>query len=157
MEENTSQHEVSTSIQRESHGHFAKGKSANPGGRAKMPPEIREMLEAKAQDAVNVYIKHLGDTDPRVSLKAAELILDRAYGKVQVASDGISIEVPENTGSAQDLKDLHARVVGAAASGAVSLPEARDMSAIIETHRKIIETTDLESRIARLESDSQRT
>ena len=53
-----------------------------------MTPEIRAMLTAKAPDAVEIIIKHMSDGDPRVSLKACELLLDRAYGKPTQAITG---------------------------------------------------------------------
>ena len=152
IQENTSQHEGSTSIQRESHGHFAKGKSANPGGRAKMPTEIREMLNAKAKDAVEIYIKHLGDTDPRVSLKAAELILDRAYGKTQPANEAVSFELPDDTGNADALVLFHASLLRATANGEVSVSDAMDLSGLFENHRRLIEVADLEQRLVKLEA-----
>lgn len=120
-----------------------------------MPAEIREMLTANAQEAVQVYIKFLSDGDPRVALKAAELVLDRAYGKVQPAAETVSFEVPENSGTAQGLLALHGAVINGVAAGEVPLSEARDLSAIIETHRKIVETIDLEARIAALEANQK--
>ena len=55
--------------------------SGNPGGRPKLPAEMREMFQAKAPEAFEVLCKHLHATDPRVSVSAATQILDRAYGR----------------------------------------------------------------------------
>ena len=132
-------------------GGFQKGQSGNPAGRAKMPAEVREMLTAKAQDAAQVYIKFLNDGDPRVALKAAELLLDRAYGKAQVATDGISFDVPDNAATSEGLLTLHAAILKGTAGGNVPLSEARALSSLLETHRRLIETTDLELRIRTLE------
>lgn len=138
-------------------GGFQKGQSGNPGGRAKMPPEIRNMLEAKAQDAVKVYIKHLDDTDPRVSLKAAELLLDRTYGKPQPTAETIRFALPEDSNTAAALVALHCSLLHATARGEIGVGDAREMSALFENHRRLIEVADLESRIAKLESNTQRT
>ena len=62
-------------------GRFAPGASGNPGGRPKLPGEMREMFQAKAPEAFEVLCKHLHATDPRVSVSAATQILDRAYGR----------------------------------------------------------------------------
>jgi hypothetical protein len=151
MSDVTSQHDASTRAQREPNGYFAKGQSGNPSGRAKMPVEIREMLTAKAKDAVNVFVKYLTDTDARVALKAAELLLDRAYGKPQLSAETISFDLPDDTDNAEALVALHASLLRATARGEVAVSDAREMSNLFETHRRLVELSDLETRIAQLE------
>ena len=60
---------------------FQKGVSGNPGGRPKLPAEMREMFQTKAQEAFEVLCRHLNAKDPRVAVAAATQILDRAYGR----------------------------------------------------------------------------
>lgn len=120
-----------------------------------MPQQIRELMTAKAEDAVNVYIKHLGDVDPRISLKAAELLLDRAYGKAAQSAEAINFELPDDTNNAVALVALHASLLRATASGEVAIGDAREMSALFENHRRLIEVADLEARITKLESDQK--
>ena len=62
-------------------GCFKKGESGNPGGRPKLPAEMREMFQAKASEAFEVLCRHLHANDPKVSVTAAKEILDRAYGR----------------------------------------------------------------------------
>jgi len=62
-------------------GRFAPGASGNPGGRPKLPAEIKEMFQAKAPEAFEVLCRHLDAKDPRVAVAAATQILDRAYGR----------------------------------------------------------------------------
>ena len=63
---------------RTTNGRFQKGESGNPGGRPKLPAEMREMFQAKAPEAFEVLCRHLNAKDPRIAVAAATQILDRA-------------------------------------------------------------------------------
>ena len=62
-------------------GGFQRGRSGNPGGRPKLPAEMREMFQVRAPEAFEVLTRHLQSSDPRIAITAASAILDRAYGK----------------------------------------------------------------------------
>src|SRR6478752_10385229 len=62
-------------------GCFRKGESGNPGGRPKLPAEIREMFQARSEEALEVLTRCLQSDDDRVAMMAAQAILDRGYGK----------------------------------------------------------------------------
>jgi Family of unknown function (DUF5681) len=136
---------------RNTDGTFPKGQSGNPSGRAKMPSAVREMLTAKAQEAVQIITKHLDDTDPRVALRAAEMLLDRAYGKPQTASETIELSDIGDTSTADGLLQLHSAMVAAVTVGKIHLSEAREFSALLESQRRLVETVDLEARLSKLE------
>ena len=75
---------------RQNNGKFAKGNCANPGGRPKLPEELKQLCRAKAEEAINVAAELLNDTQQpgTVRLKAAEILLDRGYGKAPQALTG---------------------------------------------------------------------
>ena len=116
-----------------------------------MPSEIRDMLAAKAKDAVNVITQHLGDADPRIALKAAELLLDRAYGKALPASRDISLFLSPSVAAA-NIVESHGRLVEATGNGEIGVDEARDMSAMFENHRRLVETGEILKRLDALEA-----
>ena len=61
------------------------------------------------------------------------------------------LELPDEFGDAENLMHVHATLLRSIASGETSLEEAREMSAILEAHRRLVETVNLEERISRLE------
>ena len=83
-----------TNIKRDSAGHFAPGVSANPGGKAKVPDEIKTALRAASPEAVALLVHVMNDPREKTAyrLEAAKTILDRAYGKPVQAQD-ISLDM----------------------------------------------------------------
>lgn len=63
---------------------FQKGQSGNPGGRATKTPELRE-VEELARQASPMALKRLvhwaKSRNPSASVKACQVILERAFGK----------------------------------------------------------------------------
>lgn len=75
--------------ERDSKGRFMKGHSKNGAGRKKLPPEFRELVETNAPKALEAVIEIMKDRNAsnRDRLTAANIIIERAYGKVPVAVD----------------------------------------------------------------------
>ena len=83
-------------------GSFKPGQSGNPGGRPKKTQEQKDALQAirdLAPNAAEVLKSMLEDMSvpPAQRLRAAELILDRAYGKAEA-----KVEVSTADGSVMD-------------------------------------------------------
>jgi hypothetical protein len=66
---------------------FKKGQSGNPNGRPKKLPELRELLanvlgdEKDGKTAAEAILMALRAKAAKGDVRAAELLLDRAYGK----------------------------------------------------------------------------
>ena len=62
-------------------GRFQRGESGNPGGRPKLPAEIKEIARANTEKAFARIAELIDSSDERVALAASEAILNRAYGR----------------------------------------------------------------------------
>jgi hypothetical protein len=63
----------------------------------------------------------------------------------------VSFDLPEEIATPAALAQIHATILKAVAASQLSVDEAKDISAIIETHRRTIESVELEERIVKLE------
>jgi hypothetical protein len=69
------------------HSQFKKGTTGNPNGRPKKLPELRELLanvlgdEKDGKTAAEAILMALRAKAAKGDVRAAELLLDRAYGK----------------------------------------------------------------------------
>lgn len=75
---------------------FQPGQSGNPGGRPKGEAKIREAARQHSDHALQVLVDALSDEDRRIQIKAAELLLDRGWGKAPQAIAG-----PDGDGPAE--------------------------------------------------------
>ena len=86
-------------------GRFAKGWKG--GGRKKIPDDVKEMLKAATPDAVRYLASLVNDVAAKDAdrVKAAEIILDRVYGKPQQSVDIDAKSIPQVVFvGAEDLK-----------------------------------------------------
>ena len=66
---------------------WAPGKSGNPGGRPKLPEEVKAGLRDLAATAIDVLREAMASDDHRVRVAAAAQVLDRGYGRAAQVID----------------------------------------------------------------------
>ena len=128
---------------------WVKGQSGNPAGK---PPGTRhkltllaeQLMEADAEGIVSKVVALAKDGD----LVAARLVLDRILPTRR--GRPVTLDLPP-VQTAADLPAALGAVVAAVAIGDLTPDEGQAIAAMLETHRKAIETADLERRIAALE------
>jgi hypothetical protein len=133
-------------------GRFAPGASGNPrgrprGSRNRTSALCADLLSADAGEIIAKVIR-LAKKGDGIALK---LCVDRLL-PVRAARDRAVELVLPAAESAADLVRAAAVVIDQAASGEISLSEAREFMALLEAQRKSIETADLAVRIEALEA-----
>jgi hypothetical protein len=71
---------------------FKKGQSGNPGGRVGVPAEVREMARQRSKEAIERLIHWMKSDDGRISVAAADALLDRGFGRPAQLID-LSVDV----------------------------------------------------------------
>ena len=75
--------------ERDERGRFVKGSTGGGGGRPKMPEDLKKAFRSHSEEACKILVGIMNDKDARNAdrIKAAEIILDRGYGKPTQAVD----------------------------------------------------------------------
>ena len=60
---------------------FQKGQSGNPGGRPKVPNDVKELARAYTVEAIERLAHWMKSEDPRASVPAANALIERAWGR----------------------------------------------------------------------------
>lgn len=76
---------------------FQPGQSGNPSGRPKIPEEVKAAFRAATPRAFEVLCEIMDDEGAKDSdrIKAAEVIMDRAWGKAVQAVDVDAKNIPQ--------------------------------------------------------------
>jgi hypothetical protein len=71
---------------------FKKGQSGNPGGRVGVPAEVLDLARQHSTEAIERLIHWMKSDDGRISVAAANALLDRGYGRPAQLID-LSVDV----------------------------------------------------------------
>lgn len=135
--------------------HSYKGRM--PGSRNKRTLALLELAEDGETPCAFALRIMRDDTQlPDLRMHAARLAAPFVHPKPQPEPRYVTLDLPDAFGDAESLKCVHATLLRSIASGETSLEEAKELSAILEAHRRLVETVDLEDRIARLEKEQKR-
>src|SRR5687767_5906663 len=128
------------------------GKGRLPGSRNKLTLETLALVaDGKTPVAFALGIMN-DETKPQdVRLNAARIAAPYLHSKPQPEGRIVAFELPDDIGTPAALIKIHADVLRAVASSEITLDEGKDISVMLETHRRTIETTVLEERISKLE------
>jgi hypothetical protein len=93
------------------------------------------------------------DETKKIELRMEAARIAAPYIHPRPMPDGriVSFELPEEITTPTALAQIHANILKAVAGSQLSVDEAKDISAIIETHRRTVETVELEERLSKLE------
>jgi hypothetical protein len=136
-------------------GNTSKGRV--PGARNKRTVALMALAEeGETPGAFALRIMRDEEKPDDLRMHAARLAAPLVHPKPQPEPRYVTLDLPEEFGDAESLKNVHATLLRSIASGDSSLEEAKELSAILEAHRRLVETVDLEERIARLEREQKK-
>lgn len=125
-----------------------------PGQRNKRTAELMALAEdGETPCAYALRIMRDDSMPPDVRMNAARLAAPFVHPKPQPEARIVAFDIPDKIDGAEGLLAVHDLLLRATATGDIALEDARDISSMLETHRRLVETIDLEQRIARLEAD----
>jgi hypothetical protein len=89
---------------------FQPGQSGNPGGRPKIPAEVKELAKAHTEEAIRTLAEVMGDSSAPHSARvnAAEKLLDRAWGKSESTVNVNDSRTPRDLSTAELLSAIAA-------------------------------------------------
>jgi len=132
-------------------------KGEKTGGRAKGSrnklTEATLALISGEESPLALLVKVSRDTEQELPIRLNAARWSAPYLHPRPQPRLVEFELPESINSGADLKAVHASLLRATAKGELALEDARELSGMLETQRKLVETVELEARIARLEAE----
>jgi hypothetical protein len=132
---------------------FQTGGPGGPGRPKGARSKVARMLDDLAAEDAKDIGRTLIDLAKNGDIAAIRLVAERIWP----VSKGrpVEMELPPMV-KPDDLVQGVAAIVAAVASGDLSTEEAKDLASVLETHRRAIDTTELERRVTDLERAAKR-
>lgn len=127
---------------------FKPGQSGNPRGRPRKGQATADRLRAQIADDVPEIINQLREAALGGDVQAAKLLLDRCIPALKP----IQQTQPVAAGDAHDLLSQGKSVINAMQSGQLPPEQAKQMLDSLVAQAKLIEHTDFDERLAKLEA-----
>jgi hypothetical protein len=128
---------------------FEPGQSGNPKGRkVGSRPKVLVALDALGEGEAEAIVLKMVEKAKEGDAIAARTILDRVWPARKGAR--VTFDLP-NVSRADDLPGAVSAVTRQVADGEISPDEGTAIVALLEAHRKAIETSELAARVAALE------
>lgn len=110
-------------------------------------------LLAEGESPCAFALSLMRDTEQpiKVRLEAAKIAAPYIHPR-PLPKKRLQFELPLHLSSAAAIAEVHKTLLRAVAAGELAVDEAKEISAILEIHRRTIETAELEVRIAQLEN-----
>lgn len=123
-----------------------------PGARNKRTQALMALAEeGETPCAFAIRIMRDDSQPPDLRMHAARLAAPFVHPKPQPEPRIVSFDMPEAFDGTASLLRVHEALLRATAAGELALEDAKDLSAMLETHRRLVETVELEERITNLE------
>lgn len=137
------------SVKKQSGGRFQPGRSGNPRGKPKgARNRVLAALDRIGEEAAADVLRKAVDAALAGDARAIELILSRTWPARRGRPVRLALPALD---TAADLPAALASVAAAVARGEVTPDEGQAVGALLEAHRRAIETADLDARLAALE------
>ena len=131
---------------------FRRGESGNPRGKAAgTRSRAIRLLDQLGEQHSEALVKRAVELALGGDTAALGLLLRRVWPERRGAP--VAIQIPELRGP-EDLAAALGGVAQAVAGGAISPEEGASVAAVLEGHRRALETVELERRLAALEARS---
>lgn len=123
-----------------------------PGSRNKRTQALMVLAEeGETPCAFAIRIMRDVSQPPDLRMQAAKLAAPFVHPKPQPEPRIVSFEIPAEFSGTKSLLSVHEVLLRATAAGELAIEDARDISGMLETHRRLVETVELEERISNLE------
>jgi len=131
---------------------FRKGASGNPAGK---PPGARNRTTLAVQELLNGEAEKLTRKCVELALSGDSTALRLCMERLAPPPKDRPIDFPiPPAGTAREINIALAKVAEAVGAGTLTPGEGNSLAALLEVHRRGIESADLEDRIERLEKES---